>query len=149
LCRIARLVPDIRLHNRGSFDPAILSYPMRTAHALRRRRNLCKALSSHVPLLSIHHWNSRLGKNLGPANPCATMLWISMLEFREGAHSLMRMNFPALETEFALATFHGRRWGGCERERERERERCGREGVMGGLYRRKVAGGRLTPVDQT
>jgi hypothetical protein len=42
------------------------------------------------------------------------MLWMSMLEFREGAHSLMRMNFPALETEQGLATFHGRRWAGCE-----------------------------------
>jgi hypothetical protein len=31
------------------------------------------------------------------------MLWISMFEFCEGAHSLMRMNFPALDSSTATA----------------------------------------------
>lgn len=44
-----------------------------------------------------HHVICTAGKNLGPAKPCATMLWISMFWSLAGLHSFNKIYLPELE----------------------------------------------------
>jgi hypothetical protein len=41
------------------------------------------------------------GKNLGPAKPWATTLWISMFPPLNGLHSFIRINLPDLDSVIA------------------------------------------------
>lgn len=62
-----------------------------------------------------HHIIRKAGKNLGPAKPCATMLWMSMFWSLAGLHSFRRMYLPDLE---AISQRSSSQTGRCAAQEE-------------------------------